>query len=346
MARRKIKEPITGVSFNPDTKLTIQKSRPLSALWNSSITLQEFKILDTYLSRINSHKPEQRTVRFTKGELEKLLGLKQIKPDVLDNRLQNLMTTVKIPSKTSKRGFTRIALFEQAVADQDENDLWQVDLTCTQSAMKYIFNVENLGYFKYKLKTITSIDSRYSYILFIYLEENRRRKSWEVPLDELKEILNCQDVATYNQFKDFNKLLLKKCQKELTEKTPCNFKYEPIKKGRNVVSIKFTLETIKDMPQIEGQTSFDDVAAENTYSNNFIELLASACNNEFQEDEIMVLNSLMNSLELDTSNENFIGERKFFYLQGKYNELNLRANNPKKDSIHNRIAYLKSMIKE
>ena len=30
-------------------KLTVQKSRPLFALWRSDLTLSEFKILDTYL---------------------------------------------------------------------------------------------------------------------------------------------------------------------------------------------------------------------------------------------------------------------------------------------------------
>jgi hypothetical protein len=41
--------------------------------------------------------------------------------------------------------------------------------------------------------------------MFIYLEANRFRKSWDVPLDELKQILDCDKVETYSAFKRFNK---------------------------------------------------------------------------------------------------------------------------------------------
>ena len=62
MARKKI-EPIETLGRDTD-KLIIQKSKPLFALWQSELTLAEFKILDTYLGRINSHDDEHRTVKF------------------------------------------------------------------------------------------------------------------------------------------------------------------------------------------------------------------------------------------------------------------------------------------
>ncbi|MFI3255681.1 MAG: replication initiation protein, partial [Eubacteriales bacterium] len=241
MARKKKIEPITGISKDPESKLMVQKSRPLFALWRSGLTLAEFKILDTYLSRIDSKKPEKRAVLFEKGELEQLLGVKKINNSELQERLTHLMgNVVKVDDPTKTKSYRLVSLFEEAVAEQDEHGLWEVRLECTQKAMKYFFNIDNLGYLRYKLRCITSIGSRYSYILFMYLEANRFRKSWEVSIDELKLILDCQDTATYNQFKDFNKLLLKRCQKELHEKTECVFVYEPIKKGRSVVAVRFT----------------------------------------------------------------------------------------------------------
>ena len=79
MARKKKIEPISGIGKDPENKLTVQKSRPLTALWQSDLTLAEFKIKDAYLARIDSRKPEMRTVQLTKGELEKALGLTRIK---------------------------------------------------------------------------------------------------------------------------------------------------------------------------------------------------------------------------------------------------------------------------
>lgn len=242
MARKKV-EPITNLG-NED-KLTVQKSLPLFALWQSDLTLAEFKILDTYLSRIDSHKPDKRVVMFEKGELEKLLGVQKINNKDLEARLKHLMgNVVKLEDKDSKKGFRLVSLFEEAVAEQDDYGLWQVKLECTQKAMKYFFNVENLGYLRYKLRCITSLTSRYTYIMFIWLEHNRFRKSWEVGLDELKAILHCDTEEYAKEFKYFNRDVLKKVQKEMHEKTECRYAYEPIKKGRSVVAIRFTVETL------------------------------------------------------------------------------------------------------
>ena len=242
MARKKI-DPIVGLGY--ENKLTVQKSLPLFALWRSDLTLSEFKILDTYLSRIDSHKPEKRAIILEKGEIENALGIQKINNQDLKLRLKHLMgNVVEVPDKDEKKGFQLVTLFEEAEAEQDDDGLWNVKLECTQKAMKYFFNIENLGYLRYKLRCITSLTSRYTYIMFIYLEANRFRKSWEVPLEELKKILHCENEATYNEFRFFNVKILKKVQKEMHEKTECQYSYFPIKRGRSVKAIRFEVETL------------------------------------------------------------------------------------------------------
>lgn len=253
MARKKI-EPIESLGSDAN-KLTVQKSQPLFALWRSDLTLAEFKILDTYLARIDSHKPDKRSVIFEKGELESLLQVKKINMPDLKERLKHLMgNVVEVPDSSIKKGVRLITLFEEAVAEQDSCGLWQIRLECTQKAMKYFFNIENLGYLRYKLRCITALSSRYTYIMFVYLEANRYRKSWEVSLSELKKILDCDKEETYKVYKRFNDLILKKIHKEMNEKTECRYSYEPVKKGRSVVSIRFTVKTLSkvntDMSQI------------------------------------------------------------------------------------------------
>lgn len=242
MARKKI-DPIVGLGY--ENKLTVQKSLPLFALWRSDLTLSEFKILDTYLSRIDSHKPEKRAIILEKGEIENALGIQKINNQDLKLRLKHLMgNVVEVPDKDEKKGFQLVTLFEEVEAEQDDDGLWNVKLECTQKAMKYFFNIENLGYLRYKLRCITSLTSRYTYIMFIYLEANRFRKSWEVPLEELKKILHCENEATYNEFRFFNVKILKKVQKEMHEKTECQYSYFPIKRGRSVKAIRFEVKTL------------------------------------------------------------------------------------------------------
>ena len=247
---------------NPD-ELLVQKSNPLQSLSETSMTLPELKILDAYLARINSHDDEARYVRFEKGELEKLLGVTRILKEDLSKRLDNLFVAITIRDENKRKGFTKIGLFAKAEAEQDENGLWQVDLACTSEAMEYFFNVEKLGYFKYRLHNVVNLTSRYSYVIYLYLEKNRYRKTWEISLDELKALLNCSSDS-YTAYYRFNDLVLKKCHKELNKKTDIKFNYEALnakkqelKPRQKAVYVRFTVDTVNDID--ENQLTFDDV---------------------------------------------------------------------------------------
>ena len=333
MARKKA-EPIVSLG-NDDNKLLVQKSQPLFSLWKSDLTLAEFKILDTYLSRIDSHNPDKRTVVFEKGELEKILGVQKINQPELEKRLIHLMgNVVKVPDNEAKKGFRLVTLFQEAVAEQDDYGIWQIKMECTQKAMKYFFNIENLGYLRYKLRCITSITSRYTYILFIYLEANRFRKSWTVDLQRLKEILNCDKEETYKAFKRFNDLILKKVQKEMHEKTECRFSYEPVKKGRSVVAIKFTVEILPEIAVDVAEPEPSEMSIDNP-----LYLLSQACENEFSKEQMEVIFAMISPMELE--HVNGIEIARYHYLAEKYAILKMRAS---KDKIVHRFNYFKKLI--
>lgn len=244
MARKKQKiEPIIGLGENPETDLTVQKSKPLLGLWRSDFTLPEFKIIDTYLSRIDSHKPDNRTVIFRKGELEHLLGVTRINKAQLTQRLNDLGRFVELETENDRK-IHKIALFEEAYGELDEDGIWQIKLTCTPTALKYIFNIEELGYLRYKIRSVIPLASKYAYLLFVYLEKNRFRTPWEEDVDVLRRVLACDKDESYSSFKVFNDRVLKRAQKELREKTECKFTYELIKSGRKIVKIRFRLETL------------------------------------------------------------------------------------------------------
>lgn len=345
MARKKI-EPIT--SLGSEDKLTVQKSLPLFALWRSELTLAEFKILDTYLSRIDSHKPERRAVMFEKGELEKILGVKKINNQDLEARLKHLMgNVIEVPDESMKKGFRLVTLFEEAAAEQDDYGLWQVKLECTQKAMKYFFNVENLGYLRYKLRCITSLTSRYTYIMFIYLESNRYRKSWDVPLDELKQILDCDKEELYKEYKFFNQKILKRVQKEMYEKTECRYSYDPIKKGRSVVAVHFEVETLPKASLDEVDKNQITIEQWQEQMNRDRELWEDALKvYEFTQEQLEELRTVLVCIpeyklpEDSVTGINDIQYRWYHYLQIKITEIERRKN------IKNTFAYLKKIMKK
>lgn len=344
MQKKKKPEVIHGISNDPENKLVVQKSRPLFALWASPLTLAEFKLLDMYLARINTRDPDHRTVCFTKGELETALGVTRINKPDLKARIKHLSQMIDLAPNDDDHHANLISLFEQAKCALDENGLWTVTLTCTAAAMRYIFKAEELGYLRYKLRSITNLTSRYSYVLFCYLEDNRFRKSWTVDLDELKSILNCTEES-YSAFKVFNDRILKRCYAELTAKTECRFTYEPVKAGRRVTAIRFELETIPDiLPEIDSNQLSLFAADGSDAPSGDIELWCDALPG-FTVDEVEEIAGVLRTVPKSKlpMPESALSLRRYHYLLQVYAKM---QRYDAKKPIKHKLAYLLKAIGE
>lgn len=353
----------TGIPQD-DCKLIVQKSNPLKTLSETGMSLVEFKILDAYLSRIDSHNPDKRFVRFEKGELEKILGVTRILKDDLDARLDGLFKNVTIRDKHKDKGFTKIGLFERAEATQDDDGLWQVDLVCTPSAMEYIFNIEVMGYLPYMLKNIIELTSRYSYVLYIYLESRRKSpmsNTWQISIEELKQMLRCTSES-YSSYYRFNDLVLKKCHREITEKTDLQFSYQPTeKKGRKYTSLQFTIET---QDQLDGQLTLElenEVALPDQshptdedrlkqYGSEYLVTLAEGCKFEFDKEQMEQIERVLVRINIprDGETDSMIWGRHF-YLMEKYAALNAEAAKKARNGnkpIKDRFRYFLSMLEK
>lgn len=329
----------------------IQKSNPLRSLSQTDLNLTHFKILDAYLSRINSHKPEERYVQFHKGELEQLLGVVKINKEDLNARLDGLFCSVTIQDNDKPNKFVKIGLFAKAECKRDEDGLWQVRLACTQEAMEYIFNVENLGYIRYRLRNIINLKSRYSYILFLLLTEIRnsnRPNTFSIPVDTLKEILNCT-ADSYSEFKRFNDMVLKRCHAEINAKTDIQYTYTPDKPkhGRKITSVTFSIsKTAGELPFAEqNQILENDLEDAEDLEKTGHAFLSEACKRAFSEKEIDVIFQLICTERLPRRTESYQLDR-YHYLAQMYSELCYREEKAKSNGkpIKNRFLYFKKMI--
>lgn len=330
----------------------IQKSRPLLNLWRSDFEIYEFKLLDLYLSKINSDNPKKRTVVIEKGKVEEIFGVSRLRKESLFPQLEKLQTT-KVSLSKDANEYNNIILFSQATAKKDEDGVWRITLTCSPEAMQYIFNLKEIGYIKYRLKSITQLTRTSSYILFNYIEnyvQSRRQTknhepiTWKVDLIELKQMLRCDTVKSYNEYKEFNRRVLSACHKEITEKTSLNFDYEPYKVGRYTKGIEITVYSnvvltkslpLEKEPAEDFDESFEDI----------LEILSVSCANEFTKQEINELFHLISCVPneyLPVTDIDDITLRRDAYLSQKYSVL---QNYAKRVNINNRFAYLKRIIK-
>ena len=225
-----------------DIMAIINKSRPLFALWCSNLSSYALKIFDVYLSKINMGNPETKCVVFPKSLLEKIFGVKRIRKEKLEPALDQLMNNKvqiedKINGKCVKVWLNLMEAASLQATDHPENTsgVQQIKMICSAKAMEYIFNVQKKGYIPYELNYSISLKR------FLFLALNRFRNTFEVKVENLKKVLRCDKEETYDDFRHFNDLILKKAQKELAKKINYKFKYKTIKTGRTVTSILFDL---------------------------------------------------------------------------------------------------------
>ena len=337
----------------------IEKSLPLLDLWKQELTLPEYKIMDIYLSRINSHNQENDEVIISKKELEEILGVTQIKVKELNKRLINLQKTV-IPLIDHENGDPiNVTLFEISRIRKNDDDVNYITLKCTESSKKYIFNIDNIGYIKYRLKAILKIDSKKTYNMYLYIIKNRFREVWEIEVDELRKMLNCEG-SSYDEWKEFNRKL-NKINDYINENTDIKYEYEGIRVGRKTKKVKFKyISQVKEeiAQNIEENSEITKTAIEKLReSPDTFPLWVSALENlekvtgyTFSEEEIDELNSLIITVPVELlPMPNFLGVEYdminfmyYHYIEQKVAYI-LRINKMKK--IKNVYRYMVTMIK-
>lgn len=306
----------------------IQKSRPLFELWKTGFDLSEFKLLDVYLSKINSREPDNRTVTFNKNELNGVYGVKRIKTEDVRNSLLRLHEKAIQLYDRNEAKYKIVNLFEETDIYLNDEGISEVTMTCTQSAVKYFFNVEKLGYFKYKLGIITRISSVYAYLMFTYLEfsSNRKTTTWKVSVDELRAYLNCSNIESYKLFKEFNDKVLKKVHKELNDKHVCRYDYETIKTGRTVTEIKFTYYKDGELNVLPADDRIEYIETD-----DIITKLESISNSEFSRDDLQeIYNAIKANPKILVIAGKTEDDKICNYFKGIYIKLKgQKVNNPK-----------------
>jgi len=131
-------------------------------------------------------------------------------------------------------------------------------------AMKpFLLQLQN-NFTKLSLEKILNFDSSYTIRLYEILEQraallkkykNEKLINFEIELDELKEMLvgeynpktdKIEIKKSYSLYGSFKQKVLEVAYAELKEKGDYYFEYEPIKTGRKITSIMFTIMTNKE----------------------------------------------------------------------------------------------------
>lgn len=135
----------------------------------------------------------------------------------------------------------------------DTADLEQhgyVDIVLSESLRPYLLELRQ-NFTKYELINVLVLHSKHSIRLYELFKSNLWLQSWKVSLEDFKEILNISDK--YPNYKDLRKFVIDPSVKEISKYTDIAVTYEPIKTGRFVTDLIFSI-TEKEGYQLTWET--------------------------------------------------------------------------------------------
>lgn len=128
-----------------------------------------------------------------------------------------------------------------------------------EDLVPYLFDLQE-RFTQYGIYNILGMKSAFSVRLYellnSYLISNVTFHTFD--LDKLKRLLMVEDVKSYENFKDFRRKVLEIAEREINELTDINVSFEPIKKGRKVVQIKFRISKKERFEKLQAYyTAYD-----------------------------------------------------------------------------------------
>lgn len=339
-----------------EEKNALEESKALLLMKEVPFNLYELKVLETYLSKINARDDTQRTVTFSKKEYEELMGISEVKSTALKKYVESLQgKIIYLPDEDKKGEWKMYTLFSlsQCYKDKTSGELL-IELTCSVEAKKIFFNLENTGYIRYQLRNVINLTKRYSYFLYMYLINNKYQKKWKVDLETLRNALHIGENK-YDEYKSLNQLVIKPSADEVNKKTDLTFKYSPVRNGRKIAAIEFTIikDNVKTVEEINeeylGNNKYHQVNAKVTdegpllYKDNNFERLAECCSFEFDNEKIeLISRKLEERLTQEGLSSSF--ENQLELLSQCYNELKRRSSNKNLNKIKSRCSYICKLI--
>ena len=116
-----------------------------------------------------------------------------------------------------------------------------INIRLDDRLIPYLFDLKQ-QFTQYQLYNVLGMKSAFSVRIYELMKSYSFRHTITFEIDELKKLLMVEDVKSYNRFPDFRRFVLEKAQAEINELTDIDISFEPIKTGRKVTSIRFTIE--------------------------------------------------------------------------------------------------------
>lgn len=197
------------------------------------LSLVQTKFLFEVLAFFKDH-PEARFARFYVRDYLHKLGVssnnfREYVQQIEDMRRRD----ISIPISPTARGlnFMGVSLFSSAEYRLDEMGDGYIEIEISDKLKPYFLEIAKGDFFYYHILNTRVLRSTYSIKLYLLLKSYRRFGKLEIPLEELRNILEI-NPEEYKLYKNFKARVLETARLEMEEKNDICFRYEDIRRSR------------------------------------------------------------------------------------------------------------------
>ncbi|GAB1672060.1 replication initiation protein [Mannheimia haemolytica] len=227
------------------TELTILKANSFVQA-SYSMTLDEMRILSLTLGVFNPKNPSKRGFDFTVADFCK--NFPDVNPDIAYTQVRNAVLKISkrwVTLVDNEHELTEVALIHKRSYFKKEGRFY---IEFHDELIPYISKLHD-NYTKYQLMNIGAFSSTHAIRLYELCSQYRKTGWRQTSLDDLKDWLQVKDK--YALFKDFKKRVLSPSINEINTKSDLLVDIEPIKRGRTIVALKFTIKSKKSAVKTE-----------------------------------------------------------------------------------------------
>lgn len=215
--------------------LSVTKSNELIQA-SYRLTLQEQRVILACLAKVDPRHDIPKTMKLSASEFADFSGVDMKNAyDVLIASADKLFErSIEFLDDDKKTKFRWVQ--KQVTTTKGEGE---IEIEWSTEILKYISQL-NSQFTTYKLKHVRGLQSTYSIRLYELLMQWNSTGKRVIDIDELRDIFDVKDK--YPLFKGFNQHIISKAVKELNVQSDLIIKYETVKRGKTVQSIRFNFK--------------------------------------------------------------------------------------------------------
>lgn len=217
-------------------RLVVKENRLINARYD--LTLQEKRLILWLISEVGPTDKEFREYRVGIAELADFIGLEYSKNlyERMAQTTKKLMSRVLEIEKPDGSGLLQVPWIASAEYRYGSGF---VDISLSPKLVPYLLEIKK-NFTKYQLKNAITMKSAHAIRIYELLKEFEGLGGRTLSLEEIRGACGIKK-GQYHFYKDIRVYVIEIAQREINEKTDIEFDYEPIKEGRKVVAIRFTI---------------------------------------------------------------------------------------------------------